>query len=153
MGDTRDIRAEAKNRKTVLDLDFLDPFNWSTNGVLRLLACGPRNLAQGSRISNFNVEKVSILLQDTREKREIFELRHRIDKSFEILDLCTHSIGQLTGIWLFLVSVLSSSSEIRPDRNFIEFRSEVASRMGRSGRARRTLPKAPKKMGFWVPKV
>ena len=65
----------------------------------------------------------------TRSNLEISKLKQGIDKPFEISQLYVISNGQICCFGLIPISVGSSSSEIRPDRNLSEFRSKAASRI------------------------
>ena len=103
------------------------------------MTCVLRNSAFRT-VSPFRIENVrAFQSHDTRQIREFSENKLRIVNPFKPWLLDAISKCQISGFLIIFDSVVCSPPEILPDRKFAEFSSEVASRMGRSGRARRTL--------------
>ena len=107
-------------------------------------------------VSPFRIENVRAFQRhDAQPIREISKNKLRIVNPFKPWLLDTISKYQISGFLIIFDSVVCSPPEILPDRKFAEFSSEVASRIGRSGRARRTLTKAllltPSELGDMSP--
>ena len=107
-----------------------------------MMACVLRHFAFRT-VSPFRIENVhGFQRHDTQQIREISKNKLQIVNPFKPWLLDTISKYQISGFLIIFDSVVCSPPEILPDRKFAEFSSEVASRIGRSGRARRTLVRA-----------
>ena len=96
-------------------------------GLIGLQISGILICARIIQISGLKESTISS--NGTRDNLEISKLKQGIDKPFEISKLYVISTAQICWFVLISISVGSSSSEIRPDRNLSEFRSKIASRM------------------------